>query len=108
MLRLRPLTVVMLVFVSWGLGAACTASRYEQKIVRITEEREGYLALANTATGTSTRALTFALGYQQVLDTCLERLYRDPTTQPVVVVKPASLKGGIGGPNILRGDGRLP
>jgi hypothetical protein len=108
MLRLHPLTAVMLVFVSGSTGAACTAHKYEQKITRITEDREAYLALAQTAMGTSTRSLTFALGYQEVLDTCLQRLYRSPSTLPVVVAKPISLKGGIGGPNTLRGDSRIP
>ena len=108
MLRLHPLTAVMLVFVSGSTGAACAAHQYEQKIMRVTEDREAYIALAHTAMGTSTRSLTFALGYQEVLDMCLQRLYHTPATLPVVAVKPISIKGGIGGPNTLRGDSRIP
>jgi len=108
MVQLRPLTLVVFAATFGGLGASAAAYTYEQKLVRVTEEREGYLALADKALATSDRALTFAQGYQEVLDTCMTRLYSSPTTVPVVAVKQIPFKGGIGGPNTMRGNSRLP
>jgi hypothetical protein len=106
MIQLRLLTVVVLAAVSCGLGAACAAFKYEQKITRITEDREGYMALADKALATSDRALTFATGYQETLDICMTRLYA-PTTTAVVVSK-TPFNGGIGGPLDVRKPSRLP
>jgi hypothetical protein len=111
MVQLRPLTLVAIITVSGGIGtvvsAYTSARKYEQKIIRVTEEREGYLALADKALATSDRALAFASGYQEVLDTCMTRLYRSPTTVPLVAISNPK-KGGIGGPLDVRKQGRLP
>lgn len=107
MALLRPIAVLCLMTASCGVGAAGASYRYEQKIVRITEEREGYLALAERAMGMSDKALTFASGYQEVLSTCMSRLYSNPTTDPVVA-NVNHKKGGIGGPVDVRKQSRLP
>lgn len=106
--HVRLLTAFAFSFLSVGVGAAGTAYWYEQKILRAAEEREGYRALADTAIATSSRALSFALGYQQVLDTCMAQLYRPSLEVSGVVVKSRSNKGGVGGPNATRGNSKLP
>lgn len=104
---LRLFLVVCLMAVSFGAGLAGANYKYELKLTRITEEREAYLKLASSAVAMSDRSLTFAQGYQDVLDTCLERFYLRPTTEPVVATINHK-KGGIGGPIDLRKQSRLP
>jgi hypothetical protein len=107
MVLVRPLIVLCLMAASCGVGAAGMRYKDEQRFLRLTEEREGYMALAEKAMAMSDKALVFAHGYQLVLDTCLERIYSSPTTEQAVMnIRPK--KGGIGGPNTLRGDSRLP
>lgn len=104
---LRLFTGICLMFVSCGVGAAGASFKYEQKLLRITEERQMYLSLAEQAVAMSDRSLEFALGYQEVLNICMGRLYSSPTTQ-AVVTNPNSKKGGIGGPIDVRKPSRLP
>jgi CTP:molybdopterin cytidylyltransferase MocA len=104
---LRLFTVLCLMLASCGVGAAGASYRYEQKLLRITEEREVYMALAEQAVAMSDRALGFALGYQEVLNTCMGRLYSSPTTQ-TVVSNTNPKKGGVGGPLDVRKPSRLP
>ena len=107
MLQLRPMTVIALVVCSCALGASGATLKYREKILRLEEERAGYMALAKSAVGMSDRALHFAQGYQATLDICMTRLYA-PTASALVVSNKPLGKGGVGGPNSVRGDSRLP
>lgn len=110
MVQLRPLTLLVLIAVpplgSSAVTAWVVSRHYERKIERITEERQGYLALASSAVGLSDRAFVFARGYQETLNTCLEQLYR-PTELELVATKQLK-KGGLGGPSTVREQSRLP
>jgi len=107
MALLRPFIVLCLMTVSCGVGAAGASYTYEQKLLRISEEREGYRKLAEKAVEMSDKALVFAHGYQDVLSTCMSRLYSSPTTDPVVATVNHK-RGGIGGPIDVRKQSRLP
>ena len=87
------------------IGGVVTAAVYERKLTRVAEERAIYFALATSAVAMSDKAFTFASGYQETLDICLSRMYATPTT---VAVTTATKKGGLGGPDSLRGNGKLP
>ena len=105
MVQLRWLTIVALILCSGVVGAVGASVRYEGKLTRVTEERATYFAIANNALAMSDRAFIFASGYQETLDICLSRMYATPTT---VAVTTATKKGGLGGPDSLRGNGKLP
>lgn len=110
MVQLRPLTLLVLIVAlplgSSAVTAVVVSRHYERKIDRITEERQTYAALANSALGMSERAFIFARGYQETLNTCLEQLYR-PTELELVATKQLK-KGGLGGPSTVREQSRLP
>lgn len=107
MALLRPFIVLCLMTVSCGIGAAGASYTYERKLLRITEEKDVYMALAEQAVAMSDKSLAFAQKYQEVLNTCMTRLYSSPTTEQVVTtINPK--KGGIGGPLDVRKQSRLP
>jgi len=110
MVQLRPLTLLVLIAVpplgASAIAAAIVSRHYERKVERITEERQGYLALASSAVNLSDRAFVFAHGYQDTLDICLAQLYR-PAEIDLVAIKNTK-KGGIGGPGNVRQQSRLP
>lgn len=112
MLQLRPvvwiISLLLLSSMSGVAGASFTARAYERKIQRLSEEREVYMLLSQQAISMSERSLSFTLQNQETLSTCIERLYAAPTAVPVVTTKKFSGKGGIGGPNVRRGESRLP
>lgn len=110
MVQLRLLTLLVLIAVP-TLGASAVAvfvvsRNYDRKIERLTEERQTYSALANSALGMSDRAFIFARGYQETLDVCLTQLYR-PTDLELVATKNPK-KGGLGGPRTVWEQSRLP
>jgi hypothetical protein len=107
MALVRPLIVLCLMTASCGIGALGTRYTYERKLLRITEEKDVYTAIALQAIAMSDKSLIFAQEYQDVLNTCMTRLYSSPTTEQVVTtVSPK--KGGIGGPIDVRKQSRLP
>lgn len=106
-LLLRIFLLLCLVAFSGGAGFLVATFRNESEITRIREERDGYRALAEKTTSMSNRALVFALKYQEVLDTCLAKLYSRPAVAPVIFAT-QPVKGGIGGPDDVRKPGRLP
>ncbi len=107
MALLRPIAVLCLMTASCGVGIAGASYTYERKLLRISEEREVYRVLTGKAVAMSDKSLVFAQGYQEVLTTCMTRLYSSPTTEPVVTT-PNKKRGGIGGPFDVRKPSRLP
>lgn len=109
-MALRVFAVLCLMFISCSVGAAGATYRvsleYERKIERMQEEKEAFMAIANSAVTMSDKAFAFAQGYQEVLDTCMQRLYSRPTESPVAASR--LKKGGIGGPVDVRKQDRLP
>lgn len=109
-MALRVFAVICLMFLSCSVGAAGATYRaslmYEKKLERIQEERESYMAIANSAVSMSDKAFAFAQGYQEVLDTCMQRLYSSPVESPVAASR--LKKGGVGGPVDVRKQDRLP
>lgn len=109
LVQLRPLTLLFLIVSLPALGAAGMWYVDSRKMQRVQEERAIYAELANKAVDMSDKAMMFAYGYQQVLDTCMVRLYsQTPTIENVAVSKKKHVKGGLGGPDPLRGPSRLP
>jgi hypothetical protein len=110
MVQLRPLTLVALMVVpTFSVSAACaagTAWSYERKLERISEERQVYMTLANSAVSMSDRSFNFALKYQETLSICMTKLYGRDTVELVQAANPK--KGGIGGPLDVRKQSRLP
>jgi hypothetical protein len=107
MALVRPFIVLCLMTASCGIGAFGASYTYERKLLRITEEKDGYMAIAHQAVAMSDKSLIFAQGYQDVLNTCMSRLHSSPTTEPVVT-RVSPKKGGIGGPIDVRKQSRLP
>jgi len=105
MLEIRPLTLAVLVSSSCAIGAAGAAWGYERKIDRLHAERDGYLSLANATAALSEKSINFALSHQDVLESCMTRLYT-PTAMEDLPTSPH--KGGIGGPRDVWRKSRLP
>lgn len=113
MVQLRPLTLIALMVVpACGFSAASAAGTswsYERKLERITEERQVYMQVANSAVSMSNRAFNFAQKYQETLDICMTKLYGQSTMDLVSTNAKANLKkGGVGGPLDVRKQSRLP
>lgn len=107
--QLRLVTLLFLFVSLPALGAAGMWFVSERKLQRIREERAIYAELANKAVEMSDKAMMFAYGYQQVLDTCMVRLYAQPlSVENVASNKGKPRKGGLGGPDPVRGSSRLP
>lgn len=104
---LRLVFFLFLMLACSGIGAAGSSHVSNKKLVRLTEERDGYKALAEKAMMMSEKSLVFAQGYQEVLILCGVRLNTVSTFEQVEVSVPRK-KGGIGGPVILRKQSLLP